>query len=255
MNKFKAIIADDEEQLRIYLKKGLNKFWPELEICGEAANGPDSVSLINEYKPHIAFLDIKMPGFSGIEVAEKCQGKCHMVFITAFNQYAVEAFENEAIDYILKPVTDERLSKTIDRLKRRLHKNDYIHDNISGAMEKLMSHIKSSEKKEYLQIIKAQHGTGIKLIPVSDIYFFKAEDKYTIVKTLTGESLIKKPIKQLEEELDPDKFWRIHRTSIINISRINKVEKSFTNQYLVKMNDINEFLTVSRSYSNLFRQM
>ena len=255
MKNPEAIIADDEEQLRIHLKSKLADLWPELVICGEAANGLEAIALIESCRPAIAFLDIKMPGLSGIEVAQKMGAQCRVVFITAFDQYAIEAFENEAVDYILKPVTEERLKKTIRRLKTQLSGPQAPSADISHTMDRLLAAIKGTTPAGYLKWIKVRHGQEVRLIPSDDVVYFKAEDKYTVVKTCDVESLIKKSIRQLAEELDPEQFWRIHRGTIVNVGKIGRVHRAFGGKLFIQFKNLPETLTVSRSYAHLFKQM
>jgi len=250
-----AIIADDEEQLRIHLKSKLADLWPELTICAEAANGLEALQLLESCRPAIAFLDIKMPGLTGIEVAQKISSDSRVVFITAFDQYAIEAFENEAVDYILKPVTDKRLEKTVNRLKKQISNATYSAPDISATMGRLLAALKDKDSTGYLKWIKVRHGEEVRLIAVDDVCYFKAEDKYTMVKTDDGESLIKKSIRQLTEELDPELFWRIHRGTIINVSRIARVSRSFAGRLIISLKNLPETLTVSRTYAHLFKQM
>ena len=261
MKKITAIIADDETQLRLHLKNKLSQIWPELKICAEAENGIEAVILAKKYKPDIAFLDIKMPGKSGLEAAGEINTICRIVFITAYDQYAVDAFENEAIDYILKPVEDIRLKKTIMRLQKELsQKNIQTHQSnqsgdINQILKKLSETISTAQENKYLQWIKAQHGDSIRLIPVDEITLFQAADKYTAVISKDKEYLIRKTIKELEKNLDPEKFWKIHRSSIVKISAIDKVSRSITGRYIIKIAEHKEPLTVSRSYIHLFKQM
>jgi DNA-binding LytR/AlgR family response regulator len=255
MANLKAIIADDEEQLRIYLKSKLAELWPELIICGEAENGLEALKLIETCRPAIAFLDIKMPGLSGIEVAQKISTNCRVVFITAFDQYAVEAFENEAVDYILKPVTDKRLEKTIKRLKKQISDISNPPTDFSATMDRLLAAIKDKQPSGYLKWIKVRHGEEVRLIAIDEVCYFKAEDKYTVVRTLDGESLIKKSIQQLTEELDPAQFWRIHRGTIIGVNHVAVVNRSFAGRLTLRLKGLSETLTVSRSYAHLFKQM
>jgi len=254
MSRIRAIIADDEKPLRDSLKAKLNNLWPQLKIYSEAENGIKALELINKIKPEIAFLDIRMPGLSGIEVAGKVSDICHIVFITAYDQYAIEAFENAAVDYILKPVTEERLIKSINRLKKQIDTDNESQQNISTVMQQLMSTL---DKKDdtYLKWIRVQHGNGVRLIPVDEISYFKAEDKYTVVVTHEGEWLIKKGIMQLTKELDSTMFWRIHRGTIVNVQHILKVNRSVTGRLILKLKDLPEILNVSRTYSHLFKQM
>jgi DNA-binding LytR/AlgR family response regulator len=255
MASLKAIIADDEEQLRIYLKSKLADIWPELIICGEAENGLEALDMIESARPAIAFLDIKMPGLSGIEVAQKISTNCRVVFITAFDQYAIEAFENEAVDYILKPVTVERLDKTVQRLKKQIAADAVPSPDYASAMERLLAALKNTEPPGYLKWLKVRHGDEVRLIPIDEVCYFKAEDKYTVVKTRAGESLIKKSIQQLSGEIHPDQFWRIHRATIINVGQIAGVSRTFAGRLIIKLKDLPETLTVSRSYAHLFKQM
>ena len=250
-----AVIADDEEQLRIHLKSKLADLWPELVICGEAKNGLEALRLIEACRPAVAFLDIKMPGLSGIEVAQKIESGCRVVFITAFDQYAVEAFENEAIDYILKPVTDQRLQKTIKRLKKQISENAVSSVDFTRSMERLLASLKEGPAAGFLKWIKVRQGEEVRLIAVDDIFYFKAEDKYTVVKTREGEALIKKTIQQLSEELDPDQFWRIHRGVIVSVKRVGRVSRSLAGNLVIRLKDLPETLTVSRTYAHLFKQM
>lgn len=250
-----AVIADDEEQLRIHLRSELAELWPELSICGEAQNGFEALDLIDTRRPEIAFLDIRMPGLSGIQVARKISFHCRVVFITAYDQYAIEAFENEAVDYILKPVIRARLDKTVKRLQKQISKTSQPPSDVVESLERLLAAFKDKETPGYLKWIKVRQGDGVRLISIDELCYFKAEDKYTVVKTREGESLIKKSIRQLAEELDPDQFWRIHRGTIINVSQISRVSRSFAGRLIITLKDLPEPLTVSRSYAHLFKQM
>jgi len=255
VQEIKAIIADDEDQLRSYLKSRLSEVWPELVICGEARNGQEALELIEKHRPDIAFLDIRMPGLSGMEVAKRIVGSSWVVFITAYDKYAVEAFENEAIDYLLKPVTHERLGKTVKRLQKQIAASIKPPSDMPEIVERAIARLYKKEKPGYLRWIRAQHGDGIRLIPVDEVCYFKASDKYTLVLTKESELLIKKAIKELVDELDPNQFWRIHRSTIVNARYIAKVSSSLTGRGVVKLKDRPELLTVSRSYIHIFKQM
>jgi DNA-binding LytR/AlgR family response regulator len=252
MKRLRALIADDEEALRAHLRRRLASLWPELEIAAEARDGEEAARLIKEARPDIAFLDIKMPGMSGLEAARRTAGQSLFVFVTAFDKYAIEAFDHGAIDYLLKPVTDERLEKTITRLKQRLATNSPAPD-ISAVIDKVTQALKQAPA--HLQWIKAQHKNGVRLIPVHDIYYFKAADKYTTLRIKEGELLIRKSIKELEEELDSEMFWRVHRGAIVNIKTIRTVTRSVAGTSQVKFNDIPDHVTVSRAFGHLFKQM
>ncbi len=255
MTPFKAIIVDDESQLRTYLKSQLAIVWPELEICTEAKSGKEAIEQIETCKPDIVFLDINMPGLSGLDVAKKITDKCWIVFVTAYDQYAIEAFENEAVDYLLKPVTVERLEKTVSRIKQRLSQKPESYDNIKKLLNDLDVLTKNSTAPPTLQWIKAQQGNDISLISVDDVFYFIAQDKYTAVITDNGESLIQTPIKELARDLDNNLFWQINRGVIVNVRCIDKVSRSMTGRYQLRLKKHSDVLTVSRTYTHLFKQM
>jgi DNA-binding LytR/AlgR family response regulator len=255
MNSTKAIIVDDEKHLRRYLRSMLVEVWPELEICGEAPNGEEALALIETYRPHVVFLDIRMQGMCGMQVARQIAETCWVVFITAFDRYAVSAFESGAVDYILKPVTVERLQLTVMRLKGRMAASGRPPLHIADIVRKVITELPMGEKKQFLQWIRVPYKDDIRLVAVDDIYFFRAEERYTAVITEKGESLIRKPIRDLVEELDPDKFWQIHRATIVNVGRIEKISRSLTGRGLLKLTNHPEILTISRSYLHKFKQM
>lgn len=255
MNSSRAIIVDDEKHLRRYLRTMLAEIWPELEICGEAQNGEEAVTLVEARQPHVVFLDIRMQGMCGMQVAQKIADSCWVVFITAYDRYAVNAFENGAVDYILKPVTPERLQKTVLRLKGQIAASERPPLQITDIVRKVITELPHVGEKHFLQWIRVPHKDDIRLVAVDDIYYFRAEERYTAVVTEKGESLIRKPIKELVEELDPDKFWQIHRGTIVNVGRIEKISRSFTGRGLIKLKSLQEILTISRSYLHKFKQM
>jgi len=254
MKKWRAIVADDEENLRIGICLMLEKLWPQLEIVAQAENGTQALTLIEEIKPDVVFLDIQMPGMSGVAVAKKVSSLCKVVFITAYDRYAVDAFESEAIDYILKPATDDRLQITIDRLIKQLEADQH-HSRDNDNIQKVIQVLENRQIPEYLRLVKVKTGSDLRFVPVSEILFFKAEDKYTIVQTKDHEYLIKTPIKELEVKLDPNAFWRVHRSAIVNIDKIKVIKRSFTNQMMIGFEAIDQTITVSRSYEHLFKQM
>ena len=251
----KALIADDEPQLRSYLKSLLAKTWPELEICAEAENGMDAVAAMDAHHPDIAFLDIRMPGLSGLQVAEQIAPFCRIVFVTAYDEYAVEAFEREALDYLLKPVSEKRLAQTVARLKKSQAQaqspSTQTLDRLQAVIEKLSPQV----IRQYLQWLHVQHGDGIQLIPVQDVVYFQAGEKYTGIITSSGESLIRKTIKDLSEELDPAKFRQIHRSTIVNLAHIDHVSRSLTGRGVLRLKNRPETLTISRPYLPFFKQM
>jgi DNA-binding LytR/AlgR family response regulator len=248
-----ALIVDDERLMREQVRMRLAKVWPELEIVAEAENGPRAIELFEAHHTDLAFLDIRMPGMSGLEVARELAGRCHIVFITAYDQHAIEAFEHGAVDYLLKPVDEDRLARTVTRLKERLSAPPAPMDDLLAA---LATRLQGTAKPAYLRWIKAQIGTNLRLIPVEEIVYFHAEDKYTRVFTATAEALIKKPIKELAGELDPEKFWQIHRATLVNASEIAGVGRDpLRDRMLVTLKHRPDKLEVSRSYTHLFKQM
>ncbi|MCF8082457.1 MAG: LytTR family DNA-binding domain-containing protein [Deltaproteobacteria bacterium] len=252
MNNPRAVIADDEASLRRSLRTGLSRVWPELLISGEAKNGIEALDLIRSHHPDIAFLDIRMPGLTGMEVAEKVADSCRIVFVTAYDEYAVEAFEKAAVDYLLKPVSPERLHKTVRRLQEELEQGAGVSSEI---LRELIIRLSRDKGSRYLQHIRVQHGDGVRLILVDDILYFKASDKYTLVITHEGESLIRTPIRELAESLDPERFWQIHRGSIVNVRAIDRVSRSLTGKGVIRLKGCKEPLKVSNRHMHLFRQM
>jgi DNA-binding LytR/AlgR family response regulator len=255
----RAIIADDERLMREQLRSRLAEVWPDLEIIAEAKNGEEAVAAVHDLAPDLAFLDIQMPGMTGIEAARAIGDACHVVFITAYNEYAVEAFEQGAVDYVLKPAERERLELTVARLKKRLgQRPSDLRDLLTRLTERLDSGAGPSPAgagPERLQWIQASVGQQLKLIPVADVLFFTSDEKYTRVQTETLEALIRKPIKELVEELDPAKFWQIHRSTIVNVDAISGVTRDFRGRQLVQVKGRTDKLEVSRNYTHLFKQM
>lgn len=254
MNKIKAIIADDEEHLRADLRRKLARVWPELEIVGEAMNGDDALALVERFRPEVCFLDIRMPGLSGLEVGRRVAGICRLVFVTAFDQYAVEAFRQAAVDYLLKPVSEERLAETVRRLRQQASGKGDAPDRVA-AIEQILVALNLEKDHPKLAWLKVQDGEAVKLIAVAEVYYFQAEDKYTTVVTGTGEWLIRKSIKELAAELDAGRFWRIHRGTIVNVARIEAAGRNFSGTYSLRLKGLAHTLTVSRGYAHLFKQM
>jgi DNA-binding LytR/AlgR family response regulator len=247
-----AIIADDERLMRDQLRLRLSQVWPELEILDEAKNGEEAISMVEEHRPDFTFLDIRMPGKTGLDAAREIGGKSHVVFITAYDQYAVEAFERGAIDYVLKPAEPERLRLTVERLKARLAAPP---QDMSAMLAQLARQIGIEPKKQYLQWIQATIGQDLRMIPVQEILFFQSDEKYTRVQTARYEALIRKPVRDLSEELDPALFWQIHRATLVNVNAIDGVTRDIRGRHLVMIKGLTEKLEVSRSYVHLFKQM
>jgi DNA-binding LytR/AlgR family response regulator len=245
-----AIIADDERLMRDQLRLRLSEAWPELEILAEAKNGEEAVSLVAEHKPDFTFLDIRMPGKTGLEAASEVAGQTHVVFITAYDQYAIEAFEHGAIDYVLKPAEAGRLAVTVERLKQRLQTAPL---DVSTILGKLATQL--APKPAYLQWIQASIGQELRLIAVADILFFQSDEKYTRVQTARFEALIRKPVRDLADELDPALFWQIHRSTLVNVHAIDGVARDLRGRHLVLIKGQPDKLEVSRSFVHLFKQM
>ena len=248
-----AVIADDEQHLANYLHERLTALWPELAVVGIAKNGPEAVRLIDDENPAIVFLDIRMPGLTGLEVAARIDKKTNVVFVTAFDQYAVDAFDRNAADYLLKPVSDERLSHTIARLKEKVAKAEAPGD-VSGILKQLAT-VLPVAKNAYLRWIRASVGETVRQIPVDEVLYFQAQDKYISVYTKEGESLIRTPLAELSAQLDPNEFWQIHRSTIVNVNRIASTQRDVMGRTQVKLKDLKAELPVSRAYAHLFKQM
>ncbi len=246
----RAIIAEDEGLLRDELAEQLSRLWPELEIAARVEDGIQALRAFEEIRPDIAFLDIEMPGLTGFDVARQLMGRCHFAFVTAFDRHAVEAFEQGAVDYVLKPVTAGRLMTTVTRLKERLGSPPL---DVSAVIGRLGERARAGV--EHLRWINASRGNTVRIITVEEILYFKADNKYTLVVTRDGESIIRKTIKELSDELDPSMFWQIHRSSLVNVNAIDSVVRDIGGRVLLKLKQRRESLPVSDAYSHLFRQM
>ena len=275
----RAVLADDERLMREQLRARLAEVWPELQIVAEARNGLEAVELVREHRPEVVFLDIRMPGLTGVEAARQIaqlppQGSGEgnadaddeawlpeIVFITAYDQYAVEAFEQGVADYVLKPAERERLSLTVERIRQRLAAR---HDasieappgpHLQALLHQLASRLNPSQAPQYLQWIQATVGQSIQMLPVEEVLFFISDEKYTRVQTAQVEALIRKPIKELVDELDPRAFWQIHRSTLVAVKAIAGVTRDFRGRQIVSVKGHPEKLEVSRSYTGLFKGM
>ncbi|MFO1313839.1 MAG: LytTR family DNA-binding domain-containing protein [Burkholderiales bacterium] len=245
-----AIIADDEPRLAEFLRDRLAVLWPELLVAGIARNGPEAQGLIEREAPDVAFLDIRMPGLSGIEVARAASREVRIVFVTAYDQYAVQAFERAAVDYVLKPVSDERLGETIGRLRSPPSARSAGLSDVLAAISQLRQ-----DAPERLAWIRASRGTQVVLIDVNDVIYFQANDKYTGVFTAEGESLIRTPLRELADQLDARHFWQVHRGTIVNVREIAETSRDLAGRVTLRLRSRPETVAVSRAYAHLFKQM
>ena len=264
---FRAVLADDERLMREQLRARLAEAWPELQIVAEARNGLEAVELVAQHRPDVVFLDIRMPGLTGVEAARRIAqmeiGEDELlpeiVFITAYDQYAVEAFEQGAADYVLKPAEPERLARTAERIRRRLATRGTAEENPGAPLQQLLHQLASKMNPgtapPRLQWIQAAVGQELRMIPVQEVLFFISDEKYTRVQTATYEALIRKPIKELVDELDPAHFWQIHRSTLVNVRAIESVGRDFRGRQIVRVKGHPEKLEVSRSYTGLFKGM
>jgi DNA-binding LytR/AlgR family response regulator len=249
-----GIIADDEPHLADYLKAKLSELWPELRIAAVAKNGLEALAALREHEPDVAFLDIKMPGLTGLEVARSAQG-CHCVFVTAYDEYAVDAFDRDAIDYLLKPYSDDRLARAVTKLRDKLASEQ---PGQGGPLLDKLRHLLGGGAAYgggRLSWIRAGQGTEVKLIAVDDVCYFHAADKYTTVVTRDGEFLIRTSLKELLDQLDPDHFWQVHRATLVNVRDIAEASRDFTGKVTLSLKSRPEKIAVSRAYAQLFKQM
>ncbi|MBV1777425.1 LytTR family DNA-binding domain-containing protein [Burkholderiaceae bacterium DAT-1] len=253
-----ALIADDERLMRDQLRMRLGTVWPELQIISEAANGREAIAEARACEPDIVFLDIRMPEVTGIEAAKVLARDFHVVFVTAYDEYAIEAFEQGAVDYVLKPADPERLEKTCERLKARLVDSKPA---ANPAFDALLGELSarlgggSAPRREYLRWIQANVGNSLRMINTNEILFFRSDEKYTRVQTESFEALIRKPIKELIDELDPDEFWQIHRSTVVRVEAIKEITRDFSGRQIVHVHGHGEKLEVSRNYTGLFKHM
>ncbi len=247
-NPASAMIVEDEPIMRSDLQARLARLWPELRISAGASDGVEALSLFAAHRPDVLFLDIEMPRLSGLEVARRLSGSCHIVFLTAYDSYAIAAFDQGAIDYVLKPYDDERIAISLRRLRQRL--------NLQPApMELLLRELVSAVRpKEYIRWIKACRGSDVELIMVANVHYFQSDTKYTSVHTCDREALIRRSIKDLVMELDPGRFWQIHRSTIVNVEAIESITRGLA-ETRIKLRNSHKQLAVSDAYKHLFRHM
>jgi DNA-binding LytR/AlgR family response regulator len=267
MKNIRALIAEDENILALTLQKTLERLWPDLEICSMAENGVDAVNQALQHFPEVIFLDIKMPGKTGLDVAHELVEEWPsdkpfplIVFVTAYDEYAIQAFEHEACDYVLKPISDLRIAKTIQRLQQKLAE----HNQPVSELERMLAHISKLSpalsgqihaNTERLTMIRAAVGNQIRMIPIDEVLFFEATDKYINVVTADQACLIRMSLRELMPQLDPQVFWQIHRSYIINTRHLQHATRDDTGKLTAHVKGSNQKLQVSRVYAHLFKQM
>ena len=245
-----AVLAEDEPLLADELADMLQALWPQLRIVARVSDGVAALNAIEAHQPDVAFLDIHMPLLTGIEAARQIAGRCHVAFITSYDEHALEAFEAGAMDYVLKPPTPARLATTIQRLKARLQQQPV---DLRRALQDLVERAPGTPR--HLQWINASRGAAVRLITVEEILYFKSDQKYTVVVTADTEALIKKTIKDLAGELDPTMFWQVHRSTVVNVHAIDSVIRDDRGNLALRLKQRPEKLQVSEAYHHLFRQM
>jgi DNA-binding LytR/AlgR family response regulator len=254
MSAPRVLVADDEPHLAAGLAQRLAELWPGLEVAATVGNGLEALERLETLRPDIAFLDIRMPGLSGLEVAGRLDFPCRVVFVTAFDQYAVAAFEREAVDYLLKPVSDERLGRTLARLRQALAQPPAPPS--AALLEQLRTLLAGAGGGPApLRWIKAQSGQAVRLVPVDEISHFQAGDKYVTVYTRDAELLIRTPIKELAAQLDPEQFWQVHRGTLVNVRQVLAARSDAMGHLSLQLKSRPERLRVSRAFAHLFKQM
>ena len=245
----KAIIADDEQHLAADLQRRLLRLWPALQIVALVHDGMAAAAALEEIKPDIAFLDIRMPGQSGLDAARSASADCRVVFVTAYDDHAVQAFEQAAVDYLLKPVSDERLAQCVTRLQQR---SAVAPEVLLTRLQQLLS---TSSRQQPLRWLRAQVGQAVRMIAVDEVCYFQSADKYTTVITRDAELLLRTPLKELIAQLDTEQFWQVHRGTVVNVKQIVAAHHHALGRVTLSLRDRKETLAVSRGYAHLFRQM
>ena len=245
-----ALIAEDEPLLRAELREVLAALWPELTICAETGDGAATLLAFERHKPKILFLDIHMPGLTGLEIAEQASGRSHVVFVTAFNEHATAAFEQGALDYVVKPYSVARLAKTVARLKERLRNTPA---DLTGLADVLRA--AAPAETAYVRWLTVPHGRELRVVTTDEICYLRAANKYTSLFTANAEYLLTNTLKAMREKLDPRSFWQIHRSFVVNVAAIQTIHRSFHSSFEVQLKQRRELLPVSEAYSHRFRQM
>jgi len=252
----RALIADDEPHLAQYLNDQMLQLWPELEIVHIARNGVDAARMIAELQPDVAFLDIQMPGLNGLEVAQGVEGSTRIVFVTAFDEYAVQAFDHAALDYVLKPFKSERLARTLERVKAALGAQRFVPElpdaRLAQALQQMM---RTAGGAPRLRFVRAAHGALTHQIAIEDVMYFHADDKYTVVQTAAGEYVIRTTITELATQLDPEQFWQVHRSILVNLDYLAGTRRDDNSRLFLRVKGMEKELPVSRAYVHLFKAM
>jgi len=253
----RALIADDEPHLVLHLQQQLARLWPELEIVHVALDGIDAADAIARLEPELAFLDIQMPGRTGLEVAQGIEGRTRPIFVTAYDEYALQAFDYAALDYLLKPLRTERLQRTLARVRESIGNVTPPDDAaLAQAMRRLMQHSASTAAvMPRLRYVRAAKAGMVHHLPVEDVLFFQADDKYTVVRTAADEYLIRMPVAELAGQLDPEHFWQVHRSTIINLAHLAGTRRDDASRLFLRMRGHAAELPVSRAYVPLFQAM
>jgi DNA-binding LytR/AlgR family response regulator len=254
-----ALIADDEPLLRESLARQLGEAWPEVEVVAQARNGREAVKLFEEHRPDVCFLDVHMPGMSGIEAARQIGRRAHLVFVTAYHEYAVEAFAHGVLDYLVKPVEPARLAETVARLEERLAAA-LPAANTEELLQQLAAKLESRKAPERLRWVRAQVGPVVRLIEVDQIDYLRSDRKYTLVAwradgDSSAQSLVRTPLKELVAQLDPEEFVRVHRAVVVNLRSVSHVRRLDNETAEIHLKGRAEVLPLSRGYLHLFRQM
>ena len=249
MRAARAIIAEDEPLLRSEIRATLLDLWPELTICAEAADGTAALEAIERFAPDVIFLDIHMPSVDGLSVAERVSGKVHVIFITAYDQHLLAAFEHGALDYLLKPISPARLKVSVERLQERLQSTP---PDVRECLQ-LIKDARAAQPARYIQWLTVPNRSDFKLVTVSEVRYLRADNKYTVLYTSDADFLLTATLKEVKEKLDPSLFWQIHRSIIVNVSSIDTVYRAFRGSLEVKLKGRPELLPVSAAHTHLFR--
>lgn len=242
-----ALVADDEEAPRAQLIDALSRCWPQLQVVAEVQNGADAWDAFLEHMPDVCFLDVRMPGFTGIDVARRIAGRAHVVFVAAPGDHALAAFEAGSVNFVQKPVDDERLAPVVERVQAQLQESPA---DLQGLLDRLIGQVR---KPAPLDMVQASLGREAKLIPVQDVVYFEADARYTRAVHLGGEDLIRQPLKDLLAELDPEVFMQIHRSVIVNQRHIAGVSRLGDSDMVVNLRGRNERLPVAQHFQPLLR--